>query len=75
MSESFSESYKAAGVDVTAGYLAVELMKGTRCPHDDSWHVLDPESAAFWRRLFELDLTGIHQTGIWFPVQTVLAPN
>ena len=27
MSESFSESYKAAGVDVTAGYKAVELMK------------------------------------------------
>ena len=24
---SFSESYKAAGVDVTAGYKAVELMK------------------------------------------------
>ena len=26
--KSFSESYKAAGVDVTAGYKAVELMKG-----------------------------------------------
>ena len=25
--KSFSESYKAAGVDVTAGYKAVELMK------------------------------------------------
>ncbi|MFR1804321.1 MAG: phosphoribosylformylglycinamidine cyclo-ligase, partial [Faecalispora jeddahensis] len=25
--KSFSESYKAAGVDVTAGYRAVELMK------------------------------------------------
>ena len=25
--KSFSESYKAAGVDVTAGYEAVELMK------------------------------------------------
>ena len=24
---SFSESYKAAGVDITAGYQAVELMK------------------------------------------------
>lgn len=34
--KSFSESYKAAGVDVTAGYKAVELMKGhverTRIP-------------------------------------------
>jgi phosphoribosylformylglycinamidine cyclo-ligase len=27
MSKSFSESYKAAGVDLTAGYAAVELMK------------------------------------------------
>ena len=25
--KSFSESYKAAGVDITAGYAAVELMK------------------------------------------------
>ena len=25
--KSFSESYKAAGVDITAGYKAVELMK------------------------------------------------
>ena len=25
--ESYSESYKAAGVDITAGYKAVELMK------------------------------------------------
>ena len=25
--KSFSDSYKAAGVDVTAGYKAVELMK------------------------------------------------
>ena len=28
MKNSFSESYKAAGVDITAGYKAVELMKG-----------------------------------------------
>ena len=27
MEESFSESYKNAGVDVTAGYKSVELMK------------------------------------------------
>ena len=27
MNNSYSESYKAAGVDVTAGYRAVELMK------------------------------------------------
>lgn len=29
MAKSFSDSYKAAGVDVTAGYQAVELMKGS----------------------------------------------
>lgn len=28
MEKSFSESYRAAGVDITAGYTAVELMKG-----------------------------------------------
>ena len=28
MEKSFSNSYKEAGVDVTAGYKAVELMKG-----------------------------------------------
>ena len=27
MSKSFSESYRAAGVDVTAGYRAVDLVK------------------------------------------------
>ena len=27
MNNSYSESYKAAGVDITAGYRAVELMK------------------------------------------------
>ena len=27
MEKSFSESYKQAGVDITAGYRAVELMK------------------------------------------------
>ena len=29
MSKSFSESYKEAGVDITAGYKSVELMKST----------------------------------------------
>ena len=32
---SHSESYKAAGVDVTAGYRAVELMK--MCIRDSPW--------------------------------------
>ena len=34
--KSESESYKAAGVDVTAGYKAVELMKAPCGPHHDS---------------------------------------
>lgn len=29
--KSESASYKAAGVDITAGYRAVELMKSTSC--------------------------------------------
>ena len=56
MSESFSESYKAAGVDVTAGYKAVELMKA---------HVARTMTAGVMGGIggfggaFELDLTGI----------------
>ncbi len=34
MEKSFSESYKAAGVDITAGYKAVELMKEHGKDHD-----------------------------------------
>lgn len=54
--KSFSDSYKAAGVDVTAGYKAVELMKS---------HVaktLTPNvltGLGGFGGLFELDLTGI----------------
>ncbi len=53
---SFSESYKAAGVDITAGYTAVELMKT---------HVARTMTAGAigglggFGGLFELDLTGI----------------
>lgn len=54
--KSYSESYKAAGVDVTAGYRAVELMKE---------HVAGTMTAGAisgiggFGGLFELDLTGI----------------
>lgn len=54
--KSFSDSYKAAGVDVTAGYKAVELMKS---------HVAKTMTAGVlsglggFGGLFELDLTGI----------------
>ena len=37
--KSFSESYKAAGVDITAGYAAVELMKQ---------HVIDDFGRGIW---------------------------
>lgn len=54
--KSFSESYKEAGVDVTAGYKAVELMKA---------HVARTMTSGVlsgiggFGGLFELDLTGI----------------
>ncbi|MBP0964883.1 MAG: phosphoribosylformylglycinamidine cyclo-ligase [Oscillospiraceae bacterium] len=56
MNNSFSESYKNAGVDVTAGYKAVELMKQ---------HVARTMTSGVlsgiggFGGLFELDLTGI----------------
>lgn len=54
--KSFSESYKQAGVDITAGYKAVELMKA---------HIARTMTAGAmsdiggFGGLFELDLTGI----------------
>ena len=54
--KSFSESYKEAGVDITAGYKAVELMKA---------HIARTMTAGVcsgiggFGGLFELDLTGI----------------
>ena len=54
--KSFSESYKKAGVDVTAGYKAVELMKA---------HVARPMTSSVltglggFGGLYELDMTGI----------------
>lgn len=56
--KSFSDSYKAAGVDVTAGYRAVELMKS---------HVAKTLTSDVltglggFGGLFELDLTGINK--------------
>ncbi len=58
MEKSFSDSYKAAGVDVTAGYKAVELMKKhvakTMIPG-----VLD--GIGGFGGMFELDLNGIER--------------
>ena len=59
--KSFSESYKEAGVDVTAGYKAVELMKK---------HVAKTMTAGAlsgiggFGGLYELDLTGITKPGL-----------
>ena len=56
--KSFSESYKEAGVDITAGYKAVELMKS---------HIKRTLTAGAmsdiggFGGLFELDLTGINK--------------
>ena len=56
MSKSFSESYKAAGVDITAGYRAVELMK------EHIKRTVTPgvcSGIGGFGGLFERDLTGI----------------
>ena len=56
MEKSFSESYKAAGVDITAGYKAVELMKS----HLAKTMVFGNTSdIGGFGGLFELDMTGI----------------
>ena len=54
--KSFSDSYKAAGVDVTAGYKAVELMKAHVAKTLTS-NVLT--GLGGFGGLFELDMTGI----------------
>lgn len=58
MAESFSESYKAAGVDVTAGYQAVELMKS----HVESTRIPGVLSGiGGFGGLFQPDLSGMHE--------------
>lgn len=54
--KSFSDSYKAAGVDVTAGYKAVELMKAHVARTMTSGAI---SGIGGFGGLFELDLTGI----------------
>ena len=55
---SYSDSYKAAGVDVTAGYRAVELMK-KHVARTVTSGVLD--TIGGFGGMFELDLTGIEK--------------
>lgn len=54
--KSFSESYKEAGVDVTAGYRSVELMKQYVARTATSGVL---SGIGGFGGLFELDLTGI----------------
>ena len=56
--KSSSESYKAAGVDITAGYRAVELMKSHIARTMTSGVVSD---IGGFGGLFELDMTGIER--------------
>lgn len=56
MNNSFSESYKKAGVDVTAGYKAVELMKQHIARTTLSGCI---SGIGGFGGLFELDMTGI----------------
>lgn len=55
---SYSDSYKAAGVDVTAGYRAVELMK-KHVARTITSGVLD--TIGGFGGMYELDLTGIEK--------------
>ena len=58
MNNSFSESYKKAGVDVTAGYKSVELMK----EHIARTMIKGALSGiGGFGGLFELDMTGINK--------------
>ncbi len=58
MSKSYSESYKAAGVDITAGYKAVELMKSHIARTMTSGVVSD---IGGFGGLFELDIENIQK--------------
>ena len=55
--KSFSESYKEAGVDITAGYKAVELMKR----HVARTRTGREGAIGGFGGLFEPDMTGISQ--------------
>lgn len=55
MEKSYSESYKKAGVDITAGYKAVELMK----KHIARTMTSKDTGIGGFGGLYELDLTGI----------------
>lgn len=57
MQKSHSDSYKAAGVDVTAGYRAVELMKA-HVARTLAGHSV-PDGIGGFGGMYELDLTGI----------------
>ena len=59
MGKSFSESYKEAGVDITAGYKAVELMK----EHVAKTMVFGnvPDDIGGFGGLFELDVKGMER--------------
>ena len=58
MEKSFSESYKASGVDITAGYKAVELMKSHIAKTMTSGVVSD---IGGFGGLFELDVKGMER--------------
>jgi len=61
MEKSQSESYKAAGVDITAGYKAVELMKAhiARTLTGEAGKAAGAAGIGGFGGLFELDLTGM----------------
>ena len=71
MKDSFSESYKQAGVDVTAGYESVELMKDS-VKRTHTSEVLG--GIGGFGGLLAPNLTGMKDR-CWFPAPTGLAPR
>ena len=67
---SYSDSYKAAGVDVTAGYRAVELMKKhvARTVTSGVLDTIGGFGGLNW-------ISPVSKSRCWYPVPTVSAPN
>ena len=69
--KSYSDGYKAAGVDVTAGYKAVELMKA----HVAKTMTSGVLSGIGGLAVFSSLMLRISKSLFLFPVQTVLAQS
>ena len=73
MKNSHSESYAAAGVDVTAGYKAVELMKAIAGKEwqEKVWAYGSPRSDVYSESIWSKGFSDIGAEGISFPGVTL----